>query len=189
MNEDLSACWTRFCLEEFPVRRFLCELFWVECCVHVISAAVYWYLPAYWVFLILLNFCSMSMSMILQKCYLFCLKILIAFCLPLSCFIFMLFFFLSPLLATLFWPFPTTKQNLFKTFLMQVLLYGSYNQQHATDKYLQSSLACILLLCLDWKSSPFQSVLVITSETETGQVIKGRFIQYIGMDKTSCFMD
>lgn len=103
MNEDLSACWTRFCLEEFPVRRFLCELFLVECFVHVILAAVYWYLPAYWVLLIPLIFCSMSMSMFLQKCYLFCLKILIAFCLydfPVlfSCY----FFFLSPLLATLF---------------------------------------------------------------------------------------
>lgn len=31
MNEDLCACWTRFYLEKFPVRRFLCELIWVEC--------------------------------------------------------------------------------------------------------------------------------------------------------------
>lgn len=94
MNEDLSACWTRFCLEEFPVRRFLCELFLVECFVHVILiAAVYWYLPAYWVFLILLNFCSMSMSMILQKCYLFCLKILIAFCTTFLFYFHVFFFF------------------------------------------------------------------------------------------------
>lgn len=97
MNEDLSACWTRFCLEEFPVRRFLCELFLVECFVHVILiAAVYWYLPAYRVLLIPLIFCSMFMSMNLQKCYLLCLKILIAFCLyhfPVlfSCFFFFFF--------------------------------------------------------------------------------------------------
>lgn len=121
MNEDLSACWTRFCLEEFPVRRFLCELFLVECFVHVILAAVYWYLPAYRVLLIPLIFCSMFMSMILQKCYLFCLKILIAFCLRLSCFIFMLLFFSFPITGNIVLTLPDYKtkpvQDLFNASL------------------------------------------------------------------------
>lgn len=121
MNEDLSACWTRFCLEEFPVRRFLCELFLVECFVHVILAAVYWYLPAYRVLLIPLIFCSMSMSMFLQKCYLFCLKILIAFCLRLSCFIFMLLFFSFPITGNIVLTLPNYKtkpvQDLFNASL------------------------------------------------------------------------
>lgn len=51
MNEDLSACWTWFYLEDFPVRRIFCELFWVEnleFVLYVISAAVYLPSSVHW---------------------------------------------------------------------------------------------------------------------------------------------
>lgn len=63
MNEDLSACWTQFYLEEFPVRRLFCELFGVEnleFVVCVISAAVY-LLNCLTLFIDNLKLCTMPM--------------------------------------------------------------------------------------------------------------------------------
>lgn len=94
MNEDLSACWTRFCLEEFPVRRFLCELFFSRvfctcdfnsCCVLVLACLLGISDPVELLLYVYVHD-SAEMLFILFKdfnCFLF---------IPLSCFIFMFFF-------------------------------------------------------------------------------------------------